>query len=53
MSDGNIDQDAEIFDVVQRQLLMNINWSFTSIKVDFVEPLNLIKKFIKICDKNT
>jgi hypothetical protein len=32
---------------------MNINWNFTSVKADFVEPLNLIKTYIEICAKNT
>jgi hypothetical protein len=41
--------DISIFDVLQRQLLMNLNWNFTSIKSDFLEPLNLLRSYISLC----
>ena len=31
---------------------MNINWNFTSVKSDFVEPLNLIQSYLSICEQN-
>ena len=43
----------EISDQMQKQLLMNINQNFGTVKSDFTEPLGLINKFIKLCSGKT